>query len=165
MGKQSGASLVETMVALFVLAIGLLGVLAMQVKGMQYNQSAYSYTQAVYLANDLAERVRSNIGLQRAELNRYALTETALDPSRLDEPADPCLACSPAERAQLDLAQWQLRVANQLPAPSAGVQVVDTEAGQSQLVITVGFDDSRSAGAVAAADTGGRQRYSLALEI
>lgn len=165
MGKQTGASLVETMVALFVLAIGLLGVLAMQVKGMQYNQSAYSYTQAVYLASDLAERVRSNIGLQRAELNRYALAETLLDPATAEEPQVGCQPCSPAERAQADLAQWQWRVAKELPGPSAAVQLVTADGGQPQLVISVGFDDSRSAGAIAANDTSGRQRYHLTLEI
>ena len=57
---QSGSSLIEVVVALFVLAIGMLGVLSMQVKSMQFNQSAYYYSQAVYLANEILENMRSS---------------------------------------------------------------------------------------------------------
>lgn len=56
---QNGSSLVETMVSLFVLAIGLLGTLAMQTKSIQHNQNSYSFSQALVLANDLSERLRT----------------------------------------------------------------------------------------------------------
>ncbi len=57
--NQIGSSLVETMVSLFVLAIGLLGTLAMQTKSVQHNQNSYSFSQALVLANDLSERLRT----------------------------------------------------------------------------------------------------------
>lgn len=47
------------MVSLFVLAIGLLGTLAMQTKSVQHNQNSYSFSQALVLANDLSERLRT----------------------------------------------------------------------------------------------------------
>ncbi|RZA01324.1 MAG: type IV pilus modification protein PilV [Moraxellaceae bacterium] len=57
--KQNGSSLIETMVSLFVLAIGLLGTLAMQTKSIQHNQNSYSYSQAIVLATDLNERLKT----------------------------------------------------------------------------------------------------------
>lgn len=45
--------------SLFVLAIGLLGTLAMQTKSIQHNQNSYSFSQALVLANDLSERLRT----------------------------------------------------------------------------------------------------------
>ncbi|HEY6530494.1 MAG TPA: prepilin-type N-terminal cleavage/methylation domain-containing protein [Cellvibrionaceae bacterium] len=56
---QNGSSLLETMVSLFVLAIGLLGTLAMQTKSIQHNQNSYSYSQAIILATDLNERLKT----------------------------------------------------------------------------------------------------------
>lgn len=56
--KQHGSSLLETMISLFVLAIGLLGTLAMQNKSIQHNQNSYAYSQAIVLATDLNERLR-----------------------------------------------------------------------------------------------------------
>lgn len=58
--NQSGSSLLETMVSLFVLAIGLLGTLAMQTKSIQHNQNSYAYSQAIVLANDLSERLKTS---------------------------------------------------------------------------------------------------------
>ena len=58
---QNGASLLEVMIALFVLAVGLLGVFAMQAESMKLNQQAYSSSQAMFLANDAVERMRVNM--------------------------------------------------------------------------------------------------------
>lgn len=57
--SQTGSSLIETMVSLFVLAIGLLGTLAMQTKSVQHNQNSYSFSQALVLSTDLSERLRT----------------------------------------------------------------------------------------------------------
>lgn len=53
-----GASMIEVLVALFVLAIGLLGVIALQTESLKLNNQAYSSTQALFLANEMAERIR-----------------------------------------------------------------------------------------------------------
>lgn len=53
-----GASMIEVLVALFVLAIGLLGVIALQTESLKLNNQAYSATQALFLANEMAERIR-----------------------------------------------------------------------------------------------------------
>ena len=60
MSNQLGVSLVETMVALFILAVGTLGVLAMQVNALRVNQNAYLFSQAGFLAENIAESMRSH---------------------------------------------------------------------------------------------------------
>ena len=58
MQKCRGATMIEVMVSLFVLAIGLLGVLGMQAEGTQANQRGMFSTQAAFLAQSMADRIR-----------------------------------------------------------------------------------------------------------
>src|SRR5690554_4758659 len=110
--KQTGSSLVEVMVALFVLAIGLLGVLAMQAKSMQYNQSAHVYSQAVFLANDMAERLRLDPAAARA----HSLA--------IPTGAQTCTACSGGDLINYNLFLWQERVAAALPEGKVKIEEV-----------------------------------------
>ena len=57
---QSGFTMVEVMVALVVLAVGLLGIAALLLKSLQSGRTATYRTQAVNLAADLADRIRAN---------------------------------------------------------------------------------------------------------
>ena len=57
---QRGISLIEVLVAMVVLAVGLLGLLAMQTRGVQLNQAAYFQSQAMFMAHDIVERMRAN---------------------------------------------------------------------------------------------------------
>jgi type IV pilus assembly protein PilV len=52
-----GSSLIEVLIALLVLAIGLLGVLSLQANGLNSNQRAIFVSEAHYLANDMADRI------------------------------------------------------------------------------------------------------------
>ena len=53
-------SLIEVMVAVFILASGLLGLGALQARSLQFNLSAHNRSIAADLATDLAERIRAN---------------------------------------------------------------------------------------------------------
>jgi type IV pilus assembly protein PilV len=55
--RESGFNLVEVLVAVAVLAIGLLGIAALQINGIRYNLGSYSRSVAVMIANDYAERM------------------------------------------------------------------------------------------------------------
>ncbi len=61
-GRQSGFSLLETLVTLVILSIGLMGLAFLQAQGMQLSSGAYSRTQASYLANEIIDRIRLNPG-------------------------------------------------------------------------------------------------------
>lgn len=58
--KQGGVALIEVLIAFFVLAIGLLGLAGLQIKTLQFNQSAYQRSQATIAAYDMLDRMRLN---------------------------------------------------------------------------------------------------------
>lgn len=154
--KQNGSSLVEVMVALFVLAIGLLGVLALQAKSMRFNQSAHSYSQAVYLANSLAERVSVNTQQFNAYVGDGEDGLNCADGS----------ACSATNLAKWDRYEWNQDIEETLPAGKGEVDGIPNNSDPTHLRITVSFDDSRSdsrePGEVVDGSTySGRQEYSI----
>lgn len=58
---QRGVTLVEAMIALLVISIGLLGIAALQLTSMSQNTSALNHSQAVWIANNMADRIRANV--------------------------------------------------------------------------------------------------------
>lgn len=57
---QQGSSLIEVMVAIFILGAGLLGLGGLQARSVLMNQSAYYRGISADLASDLADRIRAN---------------------------------------------------------------------------------------------------------
>ena len=60
MNRITGFSLVELLVAILVLAIGLVGLAALQIAGVRSNQIAYYRSIATQFAYDMADRMRAN---------------------------------------------------------------------------------------------------------
>lgn len=58
--RESGFSLIEVLVAVLVLAIGLLGLAALQASAVRFNHEAQLRSQAAFLAYDIADRMRVN---------------------------------------------------------------------------------------------------------
>lgn len=58
--RTQGFTLIEVMVAVVILAIGLLGMATLMTQSMQSSESAYSRSQAGVLAYDILDRMRSN---------------------------------------------------------------------------------------------------------
>lgn len=67
---QQGAGFIEVLVALVILAVGLLGVMSMQARGLNSNQRALFATEANLLAYDMADRIVS-FGGDRAIAGEY----------------------------------------------------------------------------------------------
>jgi type IV pilus assembly protein PilV len=110
--RQNGMSLVEVLVALVVLSVGMLGIAGLYVEEMRANRTALTRTQAVSLANDMADRIRAN---PRGGIDYEG-------PATLHA----CVAgvqCSSQELAQDDVARWRTTVAATLP--NASVPVID----------------------------------------
>src|SRR5690606_3184429 len=58
--RENGFTLIEVLVTVIVLAIGLLGLAALQFSGLRYTHSAYQRSQATILTNDIIDRMRVN---------------------------------------------------------------------------------------------------------
>jgi type IV pilus assembly protein PilV len=131
MVKQQGAGLLEVMIGLFVLAIGLLGVASLQNKALQQNNTAFLYSQALFLIDDVTERMRAN----RDEVASYA-TEFSEKPTTSKD----CISnvCTEDDMAEWDLANWKSQVAAVLPQGRARIEVA-----ASTVIVSVEFDDSR----------------------
>lgn len=105
--SQSGATLIEVMVALLVLAIGLLGFAGMQTKGIVTGRQAYLHSTAAFLAEDMAERIRANV-------KQAASYSMAFGDAGQDNHCD-TTNCTDAQMIQWDQFKWQSQVAKVLP--------------------------------------------------
>lgn len=68
-----GYSLLELLIAIFILAIGLLGMAAMQAVSLKSNQEAQFRTAALSIAEDLASRMRANRNYINLTTNEFSL--------------------------------------------------------------------------------------------
>lgn len=94
-----GFSLVEVMVALMVLAVGMLGIASLYTTTLRSSSSALSRMQAVSLASDLADRIRAN----RNARGTYATNPAAVDCTGSDN-------CTAASMVAHDLSVWQSQI-------------------------------------------------------
>jgi type IV pilus assembly protein PilV len=115
---QLGVSLVESLVALVVMSIGMLGVAGLYVESVRSNRTALIRTNAVYLVNDLADRIRAN----RRGREEYAKTPQPID----SVPNCAATDCTPAQLAAYDLAHWQSHVQETLPKAPDGTPAKTT---------------------------------------
>jgi len=106
-----GFTLLEVLVALVVIAVGMLGIAVMYVEGMKAERTSIYRTNAVNLVADLADRIRANARATDA----YA--GSAVDNGCTNGAND----CSPAQLAQEDLWWWQRDIGLRLPSGATGV--------------------------------------------
>ncbi|MBL4877815.1 MAG: type IV pilus modification protein PilV [Hyphomonas sp.] len=126
--SESGVSLIEVLVAIVIFSVGLLGLAAMQLHALQFNESASVRGHAVFLAYEMADRVRARP--DNVALDDYVLT--------VCPPTDN--ACTDSTRK--DHVDWLANLAAQLPGGTGSVAV-----NGDRVTVTVQWDDSRVNGA------------------
>lgn len=125
--QQNGYGLIEVLVAVLVLAIGLLGLAGLQTQSLRYNNEAYFRTQATLLAMDMADRLRTNLETARTSPGSYTFAKTeSLPASVTDCTSSPC---SLAQLAQYDFKDWKERAL--LLLPGAGVALTPEAVGSA----------------------------------
>jgi len=124
--NQYGATLIEILVAMAILAVGLLGVAALQMVGLKNTHSSSLHTQATTSMIDILDRMRVNRTAALAGNYDIALNELA--------PVGLTVAAT-------DLRGWKTDLAAQLPT---GDGAIDCTTVAGLCVVTVQWDDGRA---------------------
>ena len=106
--RQQGFTLIESMVALVVLSVGMLGISALFTMGLSSGRTAVYRSQAVNLVSDLADRIRANRTAQAA----YAGVAAN---NNCDPLGGGGVDCAPVQMAAHDLFVWNQQVQQSLP--------------------------------------------------
>jgi type IV pilus assembly protein PilV len=130
-----GFTMIEVLVAIFVLAVGLLGLAGLQAASLKNSTSSYTRSQAQLLAYDMLDRMRSNI---------QGVTNGSYDNLLSTTPTNPnCITsgCTVAQLAQYDAYAWSDLLKKTLPS---GAGVVEGNGLGSIFTITVMWDDQHT---------------------
>lgn len=127
--KQSGLSLVESMISLLVISIGLLGIASLQINAMRLNSSSYWHSQAIMAAHNMADRIRAN----EVEINNYIGINTFTGTYNQDCQANPCTT---SQMLIADATDW-VTILSSLPSGGGIIRAPDSD----QLNIVVFWDD------------------------
>lgn len=132
--KPAGFSMIEVLVAMVILAIGLLGFALLQTMNLRFTQSANYRTQATNLAYDLLDQMRAN----RFQAAWYAGTSGAsFAAGEVDdiECSRPIGGVTIAE----SISRWQCQVARTL-GPTASAQVTYNNGA---VAVNISWGDNR----------------------
>lgn len=119
--RQNGISLIESLVAIVVMALGILGILGVQMRTLTDTSTTVRRAQAIRLIEDLGERMKTNPSAL-ANLNAY-VSNFAANPS-----VGTCATgCNQTQLAAYDLAVWKRGVRENLPLGKASIFVPPAE--------------------------------------
>ena len=136
--SQRGFSLIEVLIALVVLAVGLLGVAMMQMLNLQFTQSANHRTVATNLAYELVDMMRGNHSLTSRYLQvQYDSFDAAVDAAA----AAGCgrTLAGRSSNPEANMARWRCEVRAALPEGEAEVRLP----GNGEVHVDLRWNDSR----------------------
>jgi type IV pilus assembly protein PilV len=122
--RAAGFSLIEVLVAMFVVAMGILALAGLLQASTRYSKMSELRSTATLLANDIADRIRANPTGGEVGPSGYDITDKTF-PSAPAPPHAPCSSeapCGPIDLARADLADWTARVHATLPRGSAWIR-------------------------------------------
>lgn len=132
--RASGFSLIEVMIAILVMALGLLGFALLQTMSVRFTQSANQRTQAANLAYDILDQMRTN----RQVATLYADDDYAAT-------ANP-VACIPNDAVNADAFKtvWQCRLGKALgPDARAEVECETATCRGGRVTVDITWRDQR----------------------
>lgn len=112
---QRGITLIESLVAIVVTALGILGILGVQMRTLTDTQTTVRRAQAIRLIEDLSERMKVNPNAL-ADIDTYK-SGFSNEPT----PGSCSSGCNHTQLATYDLAIWKQTVKNTLPLGQASV--------------------------------------------
>ncbi|MDB9751707.1 type IV pilus modification protein PilV [Gammaproteobacteria bacterium] len=132
--RNKGFTLIEVLIAMLILAIGVLGVAGLQFKALRFNHDAYLRTQISILASDIMDQIRLN----QNDSNAYISNHTA--------PTVPgaCVITN-AITAANDLNCWYAQINEIMPPGSTAniqqINVTNSGISNAQYNITLSWTD------------------------
>lgn len=123
--RPRGFTLLEVLIAVLIFSIGLLGVAGLMVLSVRTNHSAYLRTQASFLAQSMADRIRANVG-STTSYNAANYGEDLAGAG--DCPGD---ACSPADLVTRDQEIWSQQLVDFLPNAEASIECDGVQLGSA----------------------------------
>ena len=124
--REVGFSLIEVLVALFVLALGVVGAAGLQLGALRMRHQSALMSHAVHAACALAERIRANAGQLREATSAYLeLTYDGQTEGMPTRPSpmcsDPGAHCDSAQLARFDVYEFKQQLHQHFPGARAVV--------------------------------------------
>ncbi|HEY8570577.1 type IV pilus modification protein PilV [Microbulbifer sp.] len=153
MNKQTGATLIEVLITIVILAVGLLGLSATQVMTLKNSNNAHQRYLAALAAHEMVERMRANPdGVETGAYDNKEVTGA--------ETAVACTStCDRSQIASLDLYDWGRVISSNLPAGKGKVVRNGT-----QFTLTVNWKEQHT-GEKAGSNAGGAQDSSFEMVV
>lgn len=133
---QQGFTLLEVLIAVLVLAFGLMGLAGIQATGIKNNNSAYYRSVAAQYAAEMADRMRANATIDYS--TKSAAPHAACKTTT---------GCTPSEMAEHDFNEWINALQSALPSGTGTVTAKVGAGSDPVFVVTVSWDDTRSGAA------------------
>ncbi len=139
--SQRGVSLIEALVALLVLALGIMGMAGIQTRTLVESRTTNSRALAVQLTDDLLDRMQANSAIR---INPPATSPyLAAWGAQAAAPVDCYTAvCTGAQLAAFDLVQWKASLARVLPSGDARVFQSNTD--NAQFGVLIGWTETQA---------------------
>lgn len=133
---QQGFTLLEVLIAVLVLAFGLMGLAGIQATGIKNNNSAYYRSVAAQYAAEMADRMRANatVDYSTKSASPHAACKTTS-------------GCTPSEMAEHDFNEWINALQSALPSGTGTVTAKVGAGTDPVFVVTVSWDDTRAGAA------------------
>jgi type IV pilus assembly protein PilV len=127
---QNGLGLIESLIALLVISVGLLGIAALQITSMKQSSSAQFHSMAVWFNYEMTDRINANRGVF-AQYTGISTTDSHTQTCNTkDSP------CTPAQMIEADAKIWSELVSK---LPSGKGVIIQNE--DKSLQVTVMWDD------------------------
>ena len=143
--RARGMTLIETLVALVIMSVGLLGIAALHVESVKAARGATLRTKAITLAVDMAEKMRANrLGALEGDYTIDSGDMGSNHDCADDDEGGATVACNPAEMADHDVWLWKQRLANAqsgLPEGATG-EITSDGAADPTFTITLAWEES-----------------------
>lgn len=130
---QTGMTLIEVLVAVLILAVGLLGAAVIQLNALKYTDSSRMTSQASFIAYDMLERIRANSGADYS----WGRTESA--------PANTAIASV----RDLDLHDFEANIIGFAGKDAKGSVVISG----GEVTVSISWDETRATNTSGARET------------